>query len=142
MNDLKIEAGKWYKLRNGIKAFVYRTDAKGCYPIKGWSDGGDGFHNNLELAHNGCVRLNGLQSELDIIAAWTEPHPAESWPVDAKILVRDSSHEDSVWVRAHFACFKYGVVNSFKQGLTSHTSYSINDTDRWNFAKLFEEDQS
>lgn len=61
-----------------------------------------------------------------------ESHPAESWPVDAKILVRN--YKGNKWVKRYFAKFEKGLVHSWVNGSTSWSAY-----DRvipWTFAKL------
>jgi hypothetical protein len=74
-----------------------------------------------------------------------EPHPAESWPVDAKILVRD--YEGGEWVKRYFAKFENGLLHAWTGG---GTSWSFSDsatvwkfsgpTTVWKFAKLAEEE--
>ncbi len=75
--ELKIEAGKFYKLRNGKKARVDATDYHGSFPIHGclipsmdflvWTDQGK----RSELQRN---------DPLDIIGPWIDPpKPLEHW---------------------------------------------------------------
>jgi len=75
--ELKIEAGKFYKLRNGKKARVDATDYNGSFPIHGclipsmdflvWTDQGK----RSELQRD---------DQLDIIGPWIDPpKPLEHW---------------------------------------------------------------
>lgn len=72
MKKLKIEAGKFYRTRDGRKAGIYRTDAKGKRPIHGyivdseenafcWYKGGYSFSNR------------DVKYENDLISEWQEP---------------------------------------------------------------------
>ena len=114
---ITIEVGKSYKLRDGRKARVYATDGYNCkqihgaiyYPDEGWSfaiwDEQGKFHRTCD-------------SQLDIVSEWTEPHPAESWEVDKKILV---SVDEERWHKAYFSHFENGLFYTFAYGKTSWT---------------------
>lgn len=143
---LKIEIGKWYVMRCGIKVHVDHIYSKGNYPIKGYSDYISGYHSSWEWSLNGT----GWIPEHDIIAesqeqSWkcdiqsqiaksitnTEILPVECWDVDTKILVRDA--EDCKWVKRHFAKISYGHIFAWIEGKTSFTTtYSS----PWNYVKL------
>lgn len=65
-----------------------------------------------------------------------ETHPAESWPVDAKILVQD--YEGGEWIKRYFAKFENGRLHAWLGG---GTSWSANGhTSVWGLAKLAEAD--
>lgn len=65
-----------------------------------------------------------------------EPHPAESWPVDTKILVRDSESEK--WRKRYFAKYESGVLYAWSGAGTSWSS--AGDVIPWEIAKLAEND--
>lgn len=65
-----------------------------------------------------------------------EPHPAESWPVDTKILVRNSEADE--WNRRYFAKYENGLLHFWVGGCTSWSSCGTTVT--WNFFKLAEND--
>ena len=134
---LTIEAGKFYKTRKGLKARIYATDG-----FVGGADSTERIHGAIDECGDWRIwswRANGIsftrgESEFDIVAEWTEPHPAESWPVDAKIMVRDNVFQP--WVKRHFEKFVNGLVYAWAEGYTSFTT----DVSRaWSEAKLAEE---
>lgn len=67
-NELKIEAGKYYRLRNGERVCVAATNKPGAHKIVGWSDQGD-----LYVWQPSGVFLNGGAGLTDIISEWVEP---------------------------------------------------------------------
>ena len=137
MSELKFEAGSHYKLRNGVKAVVYRIDAKGYYPIRGYYDDSHGVQCNVAWSSSGYNESAFIVSIRDIIAEWTEPHPTKSWLVDVKILVRNK--EKDKWVKRYFSHFSVGSVYAFANGSTSYSSEG--GVRAWKFAKLFDEDE-
>lgn len=64
-----------------------------------------------------------------------EPHPAESWPVDAKILVWNDERQK--WIRRHFSKFENGDVYAWINGATSWSAEG--SALPWRTAKLAEE---
>lgn len=74
--DLKIEAGKFYKLRNGFKAFVYRTGCEDdAYTIHGYvirTDKGD-KEEVASWTDAGNFYSDVSKDEFDIVLEWTEP---------------------------------------------------------------------
>jgi len=130
-----IEVGMFYKTRNGLKVRIYATDGTDSTAIHGavlnlkekwtpyqWFSGGE------------CQM--GSNWPMDIVSEWVEPHPAESWPVDAKLLVRD--YEGDEWVKRYFAKFEKGLVHSWANGGTSWSACA--PTTVWRFVKLAEAD--
>lgn len=71
---MKIEAGKFYKTRNGRKARIYAVDGHGEYPFHGaylrdsdwvlhmWKAGGRNLDDHEESIY-------------DLVSEWTEPKP-------------------------------------------------------------------
>ena len=136
MDNLKIEVGKFYKSRNGMKVKIYSTEGNHFnYPIHGailW-DGGweveqwtkEGFYLQLEK-----------DCGLDIVSEWVELHPAESWELDKKILV---SNDGIDWFKRHFAKYENGQFYVWDIGGTSWTSQD-DDCFEWKYAKPAEEE--
>lgn len=69
--ELKIEVGKFYRTRDGSKAFIYQYD-------------GFNFHgviidspNFFEWFKNGTYNYNGKESPLDLISEWGNDDVAE-----------------------------------------------------------------
>lgn len=80
MEDLKIEAGKFYRIRNGDKVEIYSTDNPGIFPIHGrFVVGGkyDDWRNSnlITFTKEGSFSFGGRESEgpKDIIGEWVEP---------------------------------------------------------------------
>ena len=74
--------------------------------------------------------------DLDIVSEWTEPHPAESWEVDKKILV---SNDEYVWYKKYFAKFENGTIFAWAYGQTSWSG-SFNELTEYKYAKSAEEE--
>jgi len=68
-NELKIEAGKYYRMRNGERAYVALTNKPGAKPIVGWRDGGQPH----EWTTDGSHFDSGIEALYDIISEWVEP---------------------------------------------------------------------
>ena len=68
---MKIEVGKFYRIRAGRKARIYAIDCGGHWPIHG-AVLYDGFWEACEWLNNG-ERFNCIDSELSLISEWTEP---------------------------------------------------------------------
>lgn len=129
-----IQVGKFYRTRGGRKARIYSTDAgtDAAAMIHGAirSRGGD-LWVQQGWALDGSVCES--QTDDDIIGEWVEPHPAESWPVDAKIQVRNCDSQG--WVYRHFARYESGKVYAWDYGRTSFTSIP-SDIVSWEQAEL------
>ena len=141
MENLVIEVGKFYKTRCGYKVQIYAIypekksyrNIHGAYMFKG-----DYIHASW-LPKGNFFMNEGY--DLDIISEWTEPHPAENWEVDKKILVSDDGEE---WKKAHFAKYLNGVILAWEDGKTSWTDNWSEIADRkieWKFAKPAEENE-
>lgn len=69
MQQLKIEKGKYYRTRNGLKVEIYSTNNYGLYPIHGRI-----FESNLNTSciwnKNGFVANKIIVSQFDIVADW------------------------------------------------------------------------
>lgn len=95
MSDLKIEAGKFYKTRDGKKARIYATDGGECYPVHGailvcnkewctksWkADGREWFWS---------------QTIDDIVSPWIDP-PVVDWDSLPKHIVAVAMDENGLW---------------------------------------------
>lgn len=96
---MKLEKGKFYRLRNGDKLEVYSTDNPGEYPVHGraFSDGETIFV---------CMTTEGnkttiVQTGYDIISEWTDK-PIVDWslyPSWAKFLAHDD--DGIAWIYSH-----------------------------------------
>lgn len=129
---MNIEAGKFCKTREGRKARIYATDGPKSDPIHGaiFIEGNwHVWHWNMD----GRFLITACHKH-DIVSEWVEPHPAESWPVDAKILVLIDGH---TWEKRHFAKYENGRVYAWKSGATSWTTRAAHP---WDEAKLMEAD--
>lgn len=71
--DLKIEAGKFYRTRDGRKAGIYRTDVNHPeYSIHGYVIDSDGVEYSLNWRSNG--RISSIEEfKIDLIEEWKEP---------------------------------------------------------------------
>ena len=139
MDELKIETGRFYKTRCGYKVIIYAI-----YPEKKWYRNIHGAYFNMYcwVSESWVAKGKFLELEehyLDIVSEWTEPHPAESWEVDKKILVSKNGVE---WVNAYFSSYKEGKVHVRAYGATSwttKTNQSIKEV-TWKYAKPAEEE--
>ncbi len=136
MENLIIEPNKFYKTRSGNKAKIYEIfdnyyigavyfEISTLWVPLVWSKG-----QNIASSEGGLY---------DIISEWTEPHPAESWETDKRILVSKNGVE---WVNAYFSSYKEGKVHVWAYGATSwttKTNQSIKEV-TWKYAKPAEEE--
>lgn len=140
MDNLSIEVGKYYKTRFGYKVIIYaiypkkerHTTIHGAFLLNNEWNIAEWFPNGNFYHFDG--------SDFDIVSEWTEPHPAESWEVDKKILVSDNNY---TWKKAHFAKYLNGVILAWEDGKTSWTDNWSEIADRkieWKFAKPAEEE--
>lgn len=78
MSQLKLEAGKYYKARNGEKVFIshiahenpFLPSIKDRYPAKGWIRGQGDLHG---WAEDGMRYTGNDHSPSDLIEEWKEP---------------------------------------------------------------------
>lgn len=119
-----VEVGKYYRTPGGHKVRIYALDGAG------------GYAHGARLADGEWNVETFAPSFVDKFVPWVDPHPAESWPVDAKIRVRQGEGEP--WDNRHFAKFEDGRVFAWSAGGTSFTSLP-SDTSSWRFAELVEE---
>lgn len=94
---LVIEAGKFYKTRDGHKVTIYKTGAKGShYPIHGCIS-----HENVESCRSwkadGTFYTNRIESMNDIVSEWIEPEvlPIIEWtqlPAWANFVAMDKNN--------------------------------------------------
>lgn len=66
--EFKIEAGKYYRIRKNLRAYVVATNKPGASPIFGWLEDGEP-HEWTECGS----RYEGFHSDSDIISEWVEP---------------------------------------------------------------------
>jgi len=140
MENLIIETGKFYKTRCGYKVIIYAIhEQKAWYRnIHGAFFKSDCWFSESWVAEGKFLELE--EHDFDIVSEWTEPHPAESWEVDKKILVSDNNY---TWKKAHFAKYLNGVILAWEDGKTSWTDNWSEIADRkieWKFAKPAEEE--
>jgi len=138
--SITIEVGKFYKTRDDYKVIVYAI-----YEEKEWYRNIHGAYLNKNGWVPQCWFAKGNffkdeDHDLDIVAEWTEPHPAESWEVDKRILV---SREGVNWFNAHFSSYKKGKVHVWAYGATSWTTKTDQGIKEvpWKFAKPAEEEE-
>lgn len=73
MNKLKIEAGKFYRTRDGRKAGIYRTDVNTSKrSIHGYVIASDGIEYSRYWRSDGMF-FNTKKSKVDLIEEWQEP---------------------------------------------------------------------
>ncbi len=121
MDNLVIEVGKYYKTRDGHKIRIYAIDGHSHYSIHGavlWDDGWE----VIGWTQEGFYYWEEGESGVDIVSEWTEPHPAESWEVDKKILI---SVDEERWHKGYFSHFKNGLFYTFAYGKTSWTQQGV-----------------
>jgi len=83
MSQLKLEAGKYYKARNGEKVFIshiahenpFLPSTKDRYPAKGWIRGQGTLHG---WAEDGMRYVGDDHSPSDLIEEWKEPATKEA----------------------------------------------------------------
>ena len=131
---MEIEVGKYYKTRCGYKVIIYAI-----YPGTGLFRYIHGAYMNEIgwVSQSWYSKGNFSMNEewgLDIVSEWTEPHPAESWEVDKKILVHLYGDH---WVKRYFAYYKDGLIFTFYNGATS---WSEKNVTAWKYAKPAEEE--
>ena len=131
---MEIEVGKYYKTRCGYKVQIYAIHAE-----KDWYRNVHGafFKSDCWFSESWVAKGKFLELEehdFDIVSEWTEPHPAESWEVDKKILVRN---DEDVWFRRYFAYYHDGLIFAFDN---AGTSWSEKLTSPWKYAKPAEEE--
>ena len=127
-----MKAGNFYKTFGGEKTLIYVVHENGEFPVHGAvCDNSTGIWNIKAWTKSGKFNTQSSICHNDIIGEWVEPHPAEKWPVDAEILVRD---EDDEWVRRHFAKYENGMVYVWNVGTTSWTADGLLSS--WKQAKL------
>lgn len=87
-NEFKIEAGKYYRLRSGERAYVALTNRPGEKPILGWLDDGQ-----LLDWHDDGSRHGMDPSRFDIVGEWVEPEriPWEHLPKWCRWWAKDST---------------------------------------------------
>jgi hypothetical protein len=89
--ELKIEAGKYYRRRDGHRVYVIATNKPGINPIIGWSDSGW----MLDFLPTGKVEI-GADNNYDIVSEWTEPDriPWEHLPKWCKWWVHNADGQE------------------------------------------------
>ena len=139
MKNLIIEVGKFYKTREGCKVRIYALDGGLCGTMIHGAfltiTSTNKIWNPARWYKNGKNYLDG-DFALDIVSEYTEPHPAESWEVDKKILVSSNGID---WFKRHFAKYENGQFYVWNIGGTSWTAQD-NNCFEWKFAKPAEEE--
>lgn len=74
---MKIEAGKFYRLRDGLKARIYATDGARQCPIHGSYFSEGQWHQGIWDASG--AYSSSITSSLDIVSEWREPRRYEAW---------------------------------------------------------------
>lgn len=87
-NELKIEAGKYYRMRNGVRVCVAATNKPGSHNVLGWSDDG---HVRAWLPSGKF--LADTNTGGDIISEWVEPEriPWEHLPKWCRWWAKDDN---------------------------------------------------
>ena len=87
-NELKIEAGKYYRLRSGLRVYVAATNKPGPYPIVAWHDSGV----VEQYIQSGKYYQSGDEHGSDIISEWVEPEriPWEHLPKWCRWWAKDA----------------------------------------------------
>ena len=135
---MDIKVGKFYKTRSGNKAKIYEI-------FDNYYIGAVYFETStlwVPLVWSKGQNIASSEGSLyDIVSEWTEPHPAESWEVDKKILVSD---DGEIWANRHFSKFENGAVYTWPSGLTSWSNANIfpsyEEEIPWKYAKPAEEE--
>lgn len=125
---MKIEKGKFYKLRDGSKYECYATDRGGDFPIHGAVNRGCiwGFMGHRA---DGYYYLNREPSPYDIVAEWVEPAPWENCKVDDLVVVCDNGIGENHL--RYFAGIKDGKPATWDDGRTSLTAYADEHATTW-----------
>lgn len=95
MSDLKIETGKFYRLRNGMKYRCYAVDGGGSHPIHGAVFFDGEWYTRVHHA-TGALFDNGDESESDIIAEWHD-EPVVNWDIFPPHIVCLAAGESQNW---------------------------------------------
>lgn len=76
-----IEAGKFYRCRDGSKARIYATDAGGLDPIHGarWNEV---TWVSETWDEEGCYSVNSGATPFDLVSEWEEPKPSRIAYID------------------------------------------------------------
>lgn len=134
MENLIIEPNKFYKTKSGKKAKIYEI-------FDNYYIGAVYFEIStlwVPLVWSKGQNIASSEGSLyDIVSEWTEPHPAESWEVDKKILVSSNGID---WFKRHFAKYENGQFYVWNIGGTSWTAQD-NNCFEWKFAKPAEENE-
>jgi len=131
---MNIEIGKYYKTRCGHKVRIYSTEGNNPDHIIHGATLWQGGWRAEEWDKDGFYYGREKLCELDIIAEWVEPHPAESWEVDKKILVSDDQIN---WYKKYFAKFENGYFYAWYDG---RSSWNEKKAASWKYAKPAEEE--
>ena len=78
---MEIEVGKFYRLRNGMKAIIYAK-----YEEENLMHGA--FFSPRPTSYS--WKLSGTTGDFSIIGPWIERHPAQDWPEQSVVEVRNS----------------------------------------------------
>ena len=131
MENLIIEVGRFYKTRSGKKAKIYEI-------FDNYYIGAVYFEIStlwVPLVWSKGQNIASSEGSLyDIVSEYTEPHPAESWEVDKKILVSD---DQIYWYKKYFAKFENGYFYAWYDG---RSSWNEKKAASWKFAKPAEEE--
>lgn len=82
MNELKLEVGKWYRTRNGNKAFVSHKVIDGIEAVCPYGGYVIDHHKHARLwcwFENGTDFSDNDLHEFDLIEEWKEPLKGECW---------------------------------------------------------------
>ena len=92
--ELKIEAGKYYRRRDGHRVFVCATNKPGSHPVVAWDDLG-GVDEHAESGRL-YAEADGAESTFDIVSEWTEPEriPWEHLPKWCKWWVHNADGQE------------------------------------------------
>lgn len=75
---MKIEVGKFYKTRKGLKVRLYAVDQGGEFPNHG-ATLESGIWNSQTWAANNMYYVDGETSDYDIVAPWPDEKEVETW---------------------------------------------------------------
>lgn len=70
---MTVDINKKYKTRDGRDVVIYRTDAKGSYPVHGCLTYDCSDDSIFSWNSFGCARLDGSESHYDLIEVQSEP---------------------------------------------------------------------
>jgi hypothetical protein len=109
-----IDINKTYTTHDGRKVKIYTTEHPGeQFPVIG------SIEDSIDVyvwSSDGVSPPSYCRYGNDLV----EYHPANDWPVDHPIWVRDNDGEE--WDPRHFAKFEGGKIYAWSGGITSHTS--------------------